>query len=114
VKAGLLDDRAHPLQRLRPLGGHPVTEHLHAAGAGTGEAEQRADHRRLAGAVGTQEPERAPAGHAQIDAVEGLALAEVLGQSAGLDRQAGARLLGRGQARAGRVVCGRHETPLLD
>jgi hypothetical protein len=25
VKAGLLDDRAHPLQRLRPLGGHRVT-----------------------------------------------------------------------------------------
>ena len=44
------------------------------------EAEQRADHRRLAGAVGTEEAERAAARHLQVDAVERRALAEALGQ----------------------------------
>ncbi len=87
VKARLLDDRADALQRLRALGGHGMAEQAHAAGARLGEAEQHADHRRLAGAVRAEEAERRAARHLQVDAVERRALAEALGQAAGLDRR---------------------------
>ena len=63
-----------------------MPEHAHAAGARVGQAEQHADHRRLAGAVGTEEAERAAARHLQVDAVDRGALAEALGQAGGLDR----------------------------
>src|SRR5204862_775193 len=57
-----------------------------------GEPEQHADHRRLARAVRTQEPERAATGYMQVDRVHGGAPAEPLGETAGLDR----RVLGEG------------------
>jgi hypothetical protein len=87
VKAGLLDDRAHSLQRLRPLEGHRAPEHLHCPGVGRSQTEQRADDRGLARSVGAEEAERAAARHLQIDAVERRALTEALGQPMRLDRK---------------------------
>ena len=64
-----------------------MPEQAHRPRARVGEAEQRADHRRLAGAVGAEEAEGAAARHVQVDAVDGGALAEALGQAVRLDRR---------------------------
>ncbi len=64
-----------------------MTEQRHAAGGRVGKPEQHADHRRLAGAVGSEESEGAGARNLEIDRVDRGALAEALGQTRGLDRE---------------------------
>ncbi len=62
-----------------------VAEERHGAGIRVGQAQQHADQRGLAGAVGAEIAERTAAGHQQFDVVDGDVLAEALGQPVGLD-----------------------------
>ena len=57
------------------------------AGGRPRQAEQRADHRRLPGAVRPEEAKGDAGRDEQVDAVDGDALAEALGQRAGLDHR---------------------------
>jgi len=66
-----------------------MAEQVHLAGARVREPQQRADHRRLARAVGAEEAEGAAAGDLQIYAIQRQALAKALGQATRLDGKAG-------------------------
>ena len=69
---------------------------------GCGQAEQQADQRRLAGAVGAEEAERDTGRDEQVDAVERQARAEGLAETAGLDGHgAGVGGSGEGHGRDG-------------
>ena len=81
VKAGLLDDRPDPCERLGAAGGHRQPEQVHLAGGGVRQPEQRPDQRGLARAVRTQEPEGDAVGHGQVGLGKRQPLAEPLGQA---------------------------------
>ncbi len=76
VEARLLDDRPDARQRRRAVAGEVV-------------AEQEADERGLAGAVGAEEAEGDAARDLEVDAVEGRPLAEALAEAARLDGESG-------------------------
>ena len=105
VEAGLVDDRADPGQRPAALGRDQDPEQRHRARVGPRQAEQGADERRLAGAVGSEVAERGPAVDEQLDVVDGDVRAEPLGQAVGLDRPSAGRspdeVDGAGRARGG-------------
>jgi hypothetical protein len=71
--------------------------HRRAATVRTGEGGEDADGGRLAGAVGTQHPEDLALGDVEVEASEGVRLAEGLVEADGLDHGSGhgetARLL---------------------
>ena len=86
VEARLLDDRADAGERGGALARQVVAEQAHAAAVGCGEAEQQADERRLAGAVGARGSRtRMPRGTARSMHVQRGAVAEALAQAVGLD-----------------------------
>ena len=90
-----------------------VAEHAHRAGGRLGEAEQQADQRGLAGAVGAEEAEGDAARHLEVDVVERGPLAEALAESAGLDGEAGGggEVMRRRYGAGGRRVVGRQDEP---
>jgi hypothetical protein len=61
MKAGLVDDRPDPRERLLALVGHAEPEHGHRSSRWPGQAEQQSNDRRLAGAVGPEKAEGDPA-----------------------------------------------------
>ena len=85
MKARLLDDRADARERLAPLGRLRQPEQAHLARGRARQAEQRADERRLPGAVRAEEAEGNAAGDDEVDSVDGDALAEALRQALRLD-----------------------------
>jgi hypothetical protein len=85
VDAGVLTgQRDAPPDLVRPAR-HVEPGHRRAPAVGPHERGQDADHRRLAGPVGAQQPEHPPAGRGQRDAVERGRAAEPLAQVLGLD-----------------------------
>ena len=81
IERGLLDDRPHPRERLRPLRRHRETQHAGAARARPSQPEQHPDEGGLAGAVVAEEAVRGAARDGQADAVHREPLAEALGQA---------------------------------
>ena len=85
VEPRLLDDRADAGERLRAAARNLVPEHRHRSRRWPGEPEQQPDDRRLTCAVGADKAKRDTARNLEVDAIEGLAFAELLGQPGGLD-----------------------------
>jgi len=81
VLARETDPEAHALRVVR----HVVTEHLGPAAVRREDGREDADRRRLAGAVRAEQAEDAPGRNLEVDALEGLYLAEPLRQSFDLD-----------------------------
>ena len=72
-------------QRSRALAGIEA-EHGDLAGAAVAVALEDLDGRRLAGAVGTEQPEDLAALHGEVDPADGLEVAVGLSQTVDLDR----------------------------
>jgi hypothetical protein len=83
VLAGETDQRAHGVG----LAHHVVAEHARPPGVGLDDRGQDPHGRRLAGAVRAEEAEHGARRHAQVDAVEGVDVAEALAQA--FDRDGG-------------------------
>jgi hypothetical protein len=99
MEARLLDDRADARQRRLALGWKRPSQEAHLPRRRPRQPEQKADQRRLAGAVGPEEAEGAAGRHVQVDAVDGAALAEALAEAARLDDEGlGVRHGGGGHA----------------
>jgi hypothetical protein len=81
----LTDDRADAGERRGAVRAHVVAEHAHAAGGRLGEAEQQADERGFAGAVGAEESERDATGDLEADVDQGVPRAEALAETVCLD-----------------------------
>ena len=105
VETGLVDDRADPGQRHVAMFRDGVPEQRHRAGIGVGQSQQHPDQRGLAGAVGTEVAERAPAGDEELHAVDGDVVPEPLRQPVGLDRPA---TVSRSLRGTGRNACRSH------
>ena len=101
VEARLLDDRADSRERARAIVGYDVAEDAHRARVGGGEAEQRADDRRLAGAVGPRKPNAQPRGTCRSMPSSAVRSPKRLVRPLRLDRRAG---ISRGRSR--RIVYG--------
>ena len=102
VEARLLDDRADARERVRTLGRLRQSKQRDLAGGRVRQPEQRADQGRLAGAVRAEEAEGDAGGDRQVDAVDGDAVAELLGQPARLDDRVHGRNLRRTGATSGK------------
>jgi hypothetical protein len=89
VEARFLDYGADSGQCLGMLTGHVAAHHPHGSGAGAGEAEQGAYQGGLAGPVGAEKSECDPGRDAEVDAVDGGARSEALGEPVGLDQKIG-------------------------
>jgi hypothetical protein len=85
VEARLLDDRPDMRERGCALLGHRLAEQRHRTGVGAREPEEHTDQGCLAGAVVTEEAERAAGGNSQVDVVHGYTLAEALCEPVRLD-----------------------------
>ena len=85
VEARLLDDRPDARERLARLAGCGSPSSATSPEVGCVRPEQRADHRRLPGAVRAEEAEGDAGGDGQVDAVDRRAVAELLRQRVGLD-----------------------------
>ena len=94
-EARLLDDRAHAAQRVAAAVGEAPAEQADVPRRRPGQAQHGPDQRRLARAVGPEQPEGDAAGHVEVDAAQRRALAEALAQVGGLDRQVTAAIGGR-------------------
>src|SRR5438105_12773499 len=69
------------------LGGDVVAEDRHVAPLDRQERDDRADRRRLAGAVGAEQPEGLPGPHGQVDPVDRHVGTEPAGETPALDRR---------------------------
>ena len=85
VEARLLDDRADARERRTRARPAAAARAAACCRQSAGQPEQHPDQRRLAGAVRPEVAEGAAGRHAQVDAVDGDALAEALGQPVSLD-----------------------------
>ena len=83
VEGGYLDEAAQVAQSGDPCPGHKVTGDLGVAARREDEAEDHADRRRLAGAVGTEKAEHLAAADGEVEVIDGQQLAEALGQAVG-------------------------------
>jgi hypothetical protein len=100
MEGGVLEDRpdlrAGPLELLVPAAGE-----RRGAGRRAHEAEQRAQRRALAGAVGAEEAGHAPGLDVEGQVVDGVDAAKALGEATNLDGGHGPRMMahrGRGCA----------------
>ena len=82
---------AHLGARDLRLGGQLVAEHLDLAGARDDLCGEHLHRRRLARAVGAEQPDAGALGHVEVEAVDGDDLAEVLDDAAQADGEVGHR-----------------------
>ncbi len=85
VERRALDERADAAERTAVARGERLAEDLHRAAARPQQAQQQADRRRLAGAVGTEEAVDGAGRHREVQLVDAVAAREALAQSVGLD-----------------------------
>ena len=89
VESRVLEDQADVASHLGALGDDVEARHLGAAGGRPDQGAQHRDRRRLAGAVGTQEPEGLARRHREAHLAHRVELAVALGEVGGGDHRGG-------------------------
>ena len=87
VEAGALDEAGDAVQHADAGVGPGLVEDPDRAGVGPDQAEEHPQERRLAGAVGPEDPVDLARGHADGDVVDGADRPEGLGHAHGVDGQ---------------------------
>ena len=83
VEGRHLDEAADVLEGLDLVARHLVVDHHGVAAGRVDQADDHADRRGLAGAVGPEKAEHVAAAHREVEAVDGQGVAEPLGQVVG-------------------------------